>query len=338
MLMVLVDDLQALAPLRDAIGAAPVNARVHEIRPATASWIAEMHLFVAVAQAGSFTRAADQLGIPYSTMSRRISRLERSLGVRLLSRTTHRVDLTEEGKEYFLRAERIVADAVALQEDLSYRLGRPSGLLRVSLPECIAVQVATPWIAEFSALHPDVAMQIDTAPEHVDPDRDRFDVCITHTSVTREANVKRTIVLLKRTLFASPSYVEKHGLPLRPEDLAHHQCICMADDRSSATVWSLHRDTEEVRVEVSGMVTTYSQMLAPELARQGLGIAPGMLGPLQDDVTAGRLIPVLTDWQLEPMALSVVLPERVVPARARVFVEFFVSKYRELAREHAWTV
>jgi DNA-binding transcriptional LysR family regulator len=293
-------------------------------------WLSDMHFFVAVAKARSFKRAAHGLGVPHSTLSRRISALEAALGFRLFTRTTRRVDLTEDGQAYLERAERVVAEALALHEDISYRRGRPSGVLRVSIPECIALQVATPWLAEFARLYPDVRLQIDTAPEHADPLRDGFDVCICHMEVRSSACIKRTVAAFKKVLFASPAYVASRGLPATPEELAGHDCLCMGDSRTGSTVWTLYRGGEKRAVEVAGQVTTVSQVLAPELAKEGLGICAVMPGPFQQDVAAGRLVPVLPDWQLDPMEISLLLPDRLVPARARAFIDFFAAKYEEV--------
>jgi DNA-binding transcriptional LysR family regulator len=294
------------------------------------AWLSDMHVFVAVAKARSFKRAADDLHMPQSTLSRRVSALEAALGFRLFHRTTRRVDLTEDGREYLERAEKVVADALALHEDLSHRRGRPRGLLRVSIPECIALQVASPWLAEFAGLYPDVSLQIDTAPEHADPLRDGFDVCICHMEVRGEAHIKRTMAAFKRVLFASPGYVAQHGQPSSPEALKDHQCLCMGDSRTGSTVWTLHRGSETRAVTVTGQVTTFSQVLAPELAKEGLGICAVMPGPFQKDVDEGRLVAVLPDWQLDPMEISILLPDRLVSARARAFIDFFASKYADV--------
>lgn len=303
-----------------------VSAHAPTARPD--AWLNDMRLFVAVAQAKSFKRAARDLDMPHSTLSRRISALETALGFRLFARTTRRVELTEEGLEYLARAEKVVADALALHEELSWRRGRPAGLLRVSIPECIALQVAAPWFAEFVALYPDVELQIDTAPEHADPVRDGFDICIAHMPLPESSHIRRKVAAFKRVLFASPAYAAARGLPETPDELKDHDCLCMGESRTGTTLWTLSKGAEKRSVEVTGKVTTFSQVLAPELAKAGLGICAVMPGPFQKDVDEGRLIPVLPDWQLEPMEISILLPDRLAPARARAFIDFFAAKYQ----------
>ena len=292
-----------------------------------------MHLFVAVARARSFTRAAQALDMPHSSLSRRISELEKTLGLRLLTRTTRKVELTEEGERYLERAEQVVADAVAIHEELRYRRGSPSGLLRISIPECIAMQVATPWMAEFSAQYPDVSIHIDTASEHADLIRDGFDVLITHIKVKEPSYVTRTIASLKRQLFASPTYLKRYGTPTIPEDLAKHHCICMGENRSAASPWTLLRGREKKRIAVSGPVTTLSQVLAPELAKEGLGIASAMPNPIQHYLDAGQLVPVLEGWQSDPLVVSVAVPHVLMAARTRVFIDFFAAKYKATSEQ-----
>jgi DNA-binding transcriptional LysR family regulator len=292
-----------------------------------------MHLFVAVARARSFTRAAQALDMPHSSLSRRISELEKALGLRLLKRTTRKVELTEEGEKYLERAEHVVADAVAIHEELRYCGSSPSGLLRISIPECIALQVATPWMAEFAAQYPDVSIHIDTAPEHTDLIRDDVDLVITHIRVKEPSYVTRTIASLKRQLFAAPAYLKRHGTPSSPEDLVNHHCICMGENRSAASVWTLLRGREKKRVAVSGPVTTLSQVLAPELAKEGLGIGPAMQAPIQHYIDTGLLVPVLEDWQCDPLVVSVAVPHVLMAARTRAFIDFFTAKYKATSEQ-----
>ena len=301
------------------------------MKAAADAWISDMHLFVAVAKAKSFTRAAHHLGVPHSTLSRRVAALEKTLGFRLFIRTTRQVDLTDEGQLYFERAEKVVAEALSIHEELSYRRGRPGGLLRVSIPEGVALQVAAPWFGEFAELYPDVRLQIDTAPEHVVPVRDGFDVCITHFRVEESSQVRRTLASFKTRLFAAPGYARKHGLPATPEELADHDCIGVTDGRQGHVTWNLYRGDERRTVQIAGRVMTLSQQLAPALAMQGLGIVSVMPQPFEKDVEEGRLVRVLEEWQLDPMVVSLVLPDRLVSARTRAFIDFVSAKYKALA-------
>jgi DNA-binding transcriptional LysR family regulator len=306
---------------------------VAAMKGAADAWISDMHLFVAVAKAKSFTRAAHHLGVPHSTLSRRVAALEKTLGFRLFIRTTRQVDLTDEGLLYFERAEKVVADAIQIHEELSFRRGRPGGLLRVSIPEGVALQVAAPWFGEFAEMFPDVRLQIDTAPEHIVPVRDGFDVCITHFRVEESSQVRRTLASFKTGLFASPGYARKRGLPQTPEELSEHDCITVTDGRQGQLFWNLYRGDERLTVPVSGKVTTLSQQITPALAMQDLGITSVMPRPFEKDVEEGRLVRVLEDWQLDPMVVSLVLPDRLVSARTRAFIDFVSAKYKQLASQ-----
>lgn len=303
------------------------------MKAAADAWISDMHLFVAVAKAKSFTRAAHHLGVPHSTLSRRVAALEKTLGFRLFVRTTRQVELTDEGLLYFERAEKVVADAIEIHEELSYRRGRPGGLLRVSIPEGVALQVAAPWFGEFAGMFPDVRLQIDTAPEHIVPVRDGFDVCITHFRVEESSQVRRTLASFRTGLFASPGYARKRGLPRTPEELAEHDCIAVTDGRQGQISWNLYRGDERRSVPVSGKVTTLSQQITPALAMQYLGITSIMPEPFEKDVEEGRLVRVLEDWQLDPMVVSLLLPDRLVSARTRAFIDFVSAKYKQLANQ-----
>lgn len=296
------------------------------------SWVGYMHMFVAVARTKNFTRAAAALGIPTSTLSRRVAELEKAMGLRLLNRTTRRVELTEDGAQYFARAERIVEDVRLAHEALRDRVETPGGLLRIAMPEEVATHVAAPCLAEFTARYPGISIEIDTAPTHIDPVADNFDACILLDTVRDSSFTIRRLATFGTSLFASPAYASASGLPRDPRDLVDHQCICVGPREPGRALWMLSRGLEHVPVDVAGRVASVSRDLGLELARHGLGIAVGITRNYAPDVADRRLVPVLPGWLHEPLTVSAIIPNKLIPAKTRVFLDFFAGKMNEVRK------
>lgn len=299
----------------------------------TQNWIGYMHMFVAVARTKNYTRAAAALGMPISTLSRRIAELEKAMGLRLLNRTTRRVELTEDGANYFARAEHIVEEVRLAHEAIRNRVETPGGLLRVAMPEEVATHVAAPWLAEFTARYPHMSIEIDTAPTHIDPVADNFDVCILLNAVRDSSFTIRRLATFSSSLFASPAYVAANGLPEFPRDLADHQCICVGPRGTGRAIWTLSRGQEHLAVEVAGRVASVSHDLGLELARHGLGIAAGITRNYTTDVAEKRLVPVLDKWHCDPLMVSAITPAKLIPAKTRVFLDFFAARMNEMRKQ-----
>jgi DNA-binding transcriptional LysR family regulator len=296
------------------------------------NWLADLHLFVAVGRAKSFTRAAAALNIPRSTLSRRLSNLEKSIGLRLLNRSTRSVALTQEGVRYLTRAERIVEEARVAHEDLLGSLEAPAGLLRLSMPADIVWRNAMHWITEFAALHPNIEVELDTAPDHADPVADGWDICIHENALRDSSMIVRPLATFGRNLFAAPSYIAEHGMPRHPDELVDHQCIC-AGPKGQRNVWRLFQGKQSVTVHVAGRLACGSLDLSPHFARAGFGIAAGIPGGYSEFLNEGSLVPVLPDWEFEPLSVVALIPTRLIPAKTRVFLDFFQSKIRNSCQE-----
>ena len=185
----------------------------------------DMALFVDVAQARSFRRAADATGVPSSTLSRRISALEKAIGLRLLHRTTRKVELTEAGQLYYERCRRIVEEARLAHEQLGEMQAQPSGTLRASLPVDFATTYLAPLIAEFAGLYPGIAFDLDLTPRRVDLVAEPFDVAIRMGELHDSNLIARLLAKLSVQAYASPRYLEISGEPKHPSDLAQHECL-----------------------------------------------------------------------------------------------------------------
>src|SRR5215469_11790327 len=184
-----------------------------------------MALFVEVVKAKGFRSAADATGMPNSTLSRRISLLEKAIGLRLLHRTTRKIELTEAGQLYFERCKRIVDEARLAHEELSGMLAQPSGVLRVSLPVDFAVTYLAPVVVAFAELYPRISFDFDLTSRRIDLVSEPFDVAIRIGESENSQLIARTLASLTPHLYASPGYLERAGEPAKPADLARHECL-----------------------------------------------------------------------------------------------------------------
>lgn len=280
----------------------------------------DMALFVEVVKARGFRHAAEAVGMPNSTLSRRISGLEQAIGLRLLHRTTRKIELTEAGQIYFERCKRIVDEARLAHEQLGEMLAQPSGVLRVSLPVDFANIYLAPLIAEFARRYPGIRFDFDLTPRHVDLVAEPVDVAIRMGEPPSSNLIARQLARLPRYLYASPRYLELSGAPDQPADLARHECLCMST--AQADVWTLHDAAATVDVAVGGRFRLNSVGMIRRLATLDLGIAVLAEEIVADDLADGRLHRVLPQWQATPVPVYAITETRLLPAKTQRFIEF----------------
>jgi DNA-binding transcriptional LysR family regulator len=284
----------------------------------------DMALFVEVAKARSFRRAGEVLGMPNSTISRRVATLEKTLGLRLLHRTTRKIELTEAGQVYFERSRRIVEEARLVHEELGDMLQQPTGLLRVSLPVDFANTYLAPIIAEFAEKYPGINFDFDLTPRLVDLVTEPFDVAIRMGEPEVSQLVARPIARLSPHLFASPRYIEQHGEPERPEDLQNRTCLTMSRSKE----WVLGDGTETIRVSVGGRFRLNGVGMIRRLSALGMGIAMLPDEVVIDELERGQLRRVLSGWRGEPTSVYAMTETRLLPAKTQRFIEFLRSRLR----------
>ncbi len=281
-----------------------------------------MNLFVEVAKASSFRRAADVLGLPNSTVSRRIAELERDVGLRLFNRSTRRVELTEGGRLYFDNCKRIIQEAELAHQELTHLHAQPSGVIRASMPVDFSVIYLSPLLADFSRRYPGIRFSLDLTPNHADLVGDPVDVAIRMGPPKDQSLIARPIARLGTVLVASPDYLQKRGLPGEPQDLLGHDCLRMED-----APWTLiHRDGGSQSVEVTGQFVANNRGLLQQLALSGQGIVQSADSWVQADLAAQRLVRVLPDWAPPVVEAFALTATRLLPAKVRVFIDYLVSQ------------
>ncbi len=278
----------------------------------------DMALFVEVVKAHSFRGASRATGVPNATLSRRISLLEKAIGLRLLHRTTRKLELTEAGRIYYERSRRIVEEARLAHEELGDMLARPSGLLRVSLPVDFATSWLTPLIAGFARLYPDIHFDMDLTPRRVDLVSEPFDLAIRMGEPDPSHLIARPLARLRPRLFASPAYLEDKGEPGDATDLARHECLAMA----TSDTWRLNRGARTVEIAVGRRFRLNSIGMIAGLATLGMGIALVPDEIVADELANGQLRPILPEWRGAPTTVYAITETRLLPAKTQRFIEF----------------
>ncbi|MEO6985204.1 MAG: LysR family transcriptional regulator [Paralcaligenes sp.] len=285
----------------------------------------DIALFVEVAKRKNFSRAAEALDMPVSTLSRRISELERQIGVRLLKRSTRKMELTEAGSVYFERCQHIVAEARIAHEQLLEVAQLPKGRLHISMPASFSLIFMPIILRDFCEQYPDIECQLDLGINPIDLLADSFDIVIRFGSQPDSGVISRLITNVPICLYASSGYLARYGAPLLPNDLPGHQCLRAGVGKEDST-WVLTSGSKIEKVPVAGRLAINNIVMLQRMALQGLGIAPL---PTHWSVNMGmaeRLQRVLPEWEFKPIPLLALFPSRMVPAKVRVFIEFLQTR------------
>ncbi|WP_416051880.1 LysR family transcriptional regulator [Cupriavidus basilensis] len=278
----------------------------------------DMALFVEVVKAKGFRSAAEVMGVPNSTLSRRINALEKAIGLRLLHRTTRKIELTEAGQIYFERCKRIVDEARLAHEQLGEMLAQPSGVLRASLPVDFAVTYLAPLIAEFAGLYPGITFDFDLTPRRVDLVSEPFDVAIRMGESENSQLIARALAALTPHLYASPGYLEQSGEPNKPADLDRHECLSIL----KAGSWTLRDGKRSATVSVGGRFVLNSVGMSRRLATLDMGIVLMPEEVVADELASGKLRRIMPQWHGTPMPVYAITETRLLPAKTQRFIEF----------------
>ena len=274
-------------------------------------------------------RAAEKLGIPVSTASRRIAGLERRLGERLLLRTTRKLSVTELGLSVAEHARQVLLAAEAAEAVANSRQLKPSGLLRVTMASDLGI--LAPFVAEFLTTYPAISIEIDVSVRIVDLVGENFDVALRvgMGPLKDDASLAaRPVLLLQGGLYAAPSYLKKRGAPRDPEGLLDHDAVHGLTRSGEPLRWSLQRGPVRWEGVPAARVTTNSPEQVLRLAAEGRGIVLAVHGTAEPYVISGQLARVLPEWDAPPATLWAVFPgRRLMPAKTRVFLDALKAKF-----------
>jgi DNA-binding transcriptional LysR family regulator len=285
-----------------------------------------LEIFAAVMREGSFSAAGRTLGLTPSAVARSVDRIEARLGVRLLLRSTRALTPTAEGQAYLQTARRILADLDDAERQLADQ-GAPRGRLRISAALSHGRLRIVPLLGAFAALYPHILIDIALSDGIVDIAAGQADIAIRFGALADSLLTARKLGESGRVIVAAPDYLARHGTPAVPEDLHAHNCLNF-NFRRAEPVWPFRRNGEDIVLTVKGSIEANNGETLGQLAAAGVGVARVGAFSVVDDVAAGRLVPILEDFNPGDVELihAVFVGGSQTPARVRAFVDFLTER------------
>ena len=286
--------------------------------------------FLKVADTGSFTAAAERLDMTPQLASKYIRALESELGAQLFHRSTRRVNMTETGAAFYDRCARLVDDFEELKADVRQDHCAPRGQLRLTAPHCFGGKYLVSALADFSAEYPEISATLDLTDRYVNLLDEGVDLAIRVGSLEDSTLLARQIGMVPVVLCASPDYLENAPDLNSPCDLEHHACIIDTNFKSQ-NKWTFLVDGQPVTYQVEGRLKVNSANGARILALKGQGVSLSLHYMVEDDIKAGRLVSLLTDYMATKLAINAVYPHtRHLTARVRRFIDFMADRCKHL--------
>jgi len=287
----------------------------------------DMLIFVRVTQAGSLSRAARELGFSLTVVSRKLSRLEERLGVRLVNRTTRSLTLTEEGSRFYDRSVRILAEIEDAETEATSGRDTAIGTLRVTATFAFGIRWLAPLLAEFQQSHPTLNVRLDTADGLVNIVEEGYDLAIRFGALSDSSLIARQLAPNRRVICASPAYLDRSGRPSSIEDLVNHEAVSFGDPPS--THWTFDDGRS---VNVCSRLGSNNGELAHRWALEGRGLILKSIWDVEDDVASGKLEIVLPDQKLPAAPIHAVFPHnRLAAAKVRLCVDFLAARLKRTA-------
>ena len=286
-----------------------------------------MRTFVRVVQTGNFSAAAREQNSSQANVSKRVSGLESLLGVKLLTRSSRELSLTEMGREYYEKCLAILAELDEADAAVRSETASPKGTLKIAAPIALARLVLAPLIKSFIEQYPEINIDMAASDTQVDLIAQGIDIAIRAKNLEDSSLVARHLFDNPMLLVASPDYLEQRGMPAVPEDLKHHNCIVYSL-LSSMNIWRFFKEDKEFSVPVKGNFQSSNGDTNLEVALTGLGIVQLPIWMVDEHLTSGRLTQILTDYKAVSIPLNAIYPQnRYVPLKVRCFVDFIKKEF-----------
>nr|WP_279158613.1 LysR family transcriptional regulator [Pseudomonas corrugata] len=294
-----------------------------------------MRVFVRVVETGSFTKAAETLYMNRTTVTQLVQQLEARLRLKLLNRTTRKVNVTEDGAAYYERIVRLLAELEDVEASLPNASAAPSGQLRVDVPSPLATMLLVPALPQFHEKYPDIQFDLGASDRKVDLIGENVDCVVRGGEITDQSLVARRVGDLQLGVYAAPAYLARAGVPTHPSELdnSHHRIVRYRWQRNGAgSPYTMHKGAQSVTMEGRHVlaIDDGNAYLAAGLAGMGVLWLPHyMAGP---HTQTGQLVPLFEDWHIDPMPLHIAYPpNRHVSKKLRVFIDWIV----DLMAQHA---
>ncbi len=292
--------------------------------------LSDIAVFVQVVRSGSFTGAADKLGLSKSVVSKYVTRLEDRLGARLLNRTTRRLSLTEVGRAFYQRSRTALEQIEEAEAEVSRLQGEPRGELRLSCPMSFGILHVAPQLAEFQARYPELSVDMVLDDRQVDLVDEGFDLAIRIGELPDSSLVARRLGPCRHIVCGSPEYFARHGVPQSPEDLSEHWALTYRYQDSPAEWHFVGDDGSHHQVAINSRLQMNNSLALREAVLKGAGVTLTPTFVVGADIKAGRLRPALTEYKTLQISIYAVYPQRKhLSPKVRAFVDFLSQQIQD---------
>jgi len=290
--------------------------------------LAGLRTFVRVAESGSFSAVAREMGATQPAVSRQISALEQHLDARLIQRTTRSLTLTEDGRDLLGHARRVLDCVEEAETAVGRRQGAPSGLVRIATPSTFGRLYVAPRMRRLLDRYPELSVELHMSDSVTDMIAAGIDLAIRGGVIHEASLVARRIGASARVVVASAEYLERNGTPAQPSDLARHSCIAFLQG-ATPNEWRFDGPGGAVSVGIAGRFSTDSSEALREAVSAGIGLALAASWVFGDDLASGRIRPVLQRYQAEQVPIHAVYPSRRnLAPRTRAVIDFLLDEFR----------
>lgn len=287
--------------------------------------IQAMEAFVRVAEAGSFAGAADQLDIARSAVTRQVAFLEARLGVKLIARSTRRLNLTPAGSDYLEKCREILSLVSASEADLAGSRRIPRGRIRVSMPISFGIQQMMPLLADFLSLYPEVSIDADFNDRQVNLIESGFDLAIRITEQLEPTQVSRRLSVCRIFTLAAPAYLDRHGTPTHPDQLAQHECLGYTGTARPSWPFRVDGATRLITVRSRFQANNGEALLDATIRGLGISRTPSFIAATA--IQTGQVRPILMEYTANVLGIHALFPgARYMPYRVRAFVDYLAER------------
>lgn len=293
----------------------------------------EIELFVSVAELGTLSKAAEALNISNASSSRHLAALENRLQVKLIDRNTRRLSLTPVGQSFYLRCKALIQQLQEAEDHLRSSAAEPSGTLTITASISFAALILAPIIPKFAKLYPSITIKLAGANRYSEMMESEVDLAIRTREFEPDSNISvRKLCDTRRVLAASPGYLSRKGTPRTVDALVDHD-ILLYSHANQPRKLNFAKDGEIKTLDIEPFFETDDGQIVRAAALAGAGILAQPKYIIYDDLVAGRLIPVLDDWQLPKLTINIAFQnKRFMPTKSRLFIDFLVEEFE--AREY----